>query len=89
MHMAPRIFLTATILCSAGCISLNEPISSKFGESFRANMDAQIVDPTPAKGAPIMDAQKADAAIDRYRKDEIKEPVESDGIEFGGGGGDS
>lgn len=84
-----KIFLSATILCSAGCVSLNEPLSTRFGESYTANMNAQIVDPTPAEGAPMMDAQKADAAIERYRKDEVKEPVKSTGVEFGGGGGDS
>lgn len=88
MTNSRKLLLSASVFAMAGCVSnLDEPISSQYGKFYENNMAAQIVDPTPAEGAPMMDAQKADAAIERYRTDTIKEPEESTGVEFGSGGG--
>ena len=87
--MIRNITLTAgslAIIASTGCVSLNQPISSVFGEAYEANLAAQIVDETPAEGAPAMDAQKSDAAIERYRTDQIKEPTEAKSVDFADSG---
>lgn len=87
MTKSSKLLLSASALALGGCVNLNEPISTQYGKFQETNMAAQIVDPAAAEGAPMMDAQKADAAIERYRTDTIKEPEESAGVEFGSGGG--
>lgn len=87
MTKSCKLLLSASVIALGGCVSLNEPISSQYGKFQETNMAAQIVDPAAAEGAPMMDAQKADAAIERYRTDAIKEPDEATSVEFGEGGG--
>jgi hypothetical protein len=73
--MARLALLTAIALCStlAGCHSLDKPLAGAAdGQVAKANFNAQVVDPTPASGAPAQDAAMANAAIDRYRTGKTK-----------------
>ncbi len=88
MTLKRNIMTGVALAICGGCVSLDEPISSDFGKAYHANMAAQIVDPEAAEGAPTMDGQRTDAAIERYRTDTIKEPEEAKGVEFGNSGGD-
>jgi hypothetical protein len=73
--MARLSLLTAIALCTAaaGCHSLDTPLGgAKDGQVSKANFNAQVVDQTPASGAPAQDAAMANAAIDRYRTGKTK-----------------
>jgi hypothetical protein len=73
--MARLSLLTAIALCSAaaGCQNLARPLAGpKDGQVAKANFNAQVVDQTPASGAPAQDAAMANAAIERYRTGKTK-----------------
>jgi hypothetical protein len=73
--MARLALLTTIVFCSAaaGCHSLDKPLAGAAdGKVSKANFAAQVVDPTPASGAPAQDAAMANAAIDRYRTGKTK-----------------
>lgn len=63
----------AVVLMAAGCASNQNDMSPSFGDAFAANAAAQIVDPTPAEGAPEGDGAAADLAILRYKTDTVKQ----------------
>lgn len=63
---------------AAGCVNLNHPLSTEQYKYATANFNAQVVDPEPAEGAPRADAAMVDAAVARYRNDEVKSANESD-----------
>lgn len=76
-----------TILCTAllalsACDNqrYTQPIDVKpHGEAVRANMQAQIIDPTPPDQRPALsDANRPTLAIEAYRKGEVKEPSRED-----------
>ena len=60
-----------------------------FGEANKATFAAMVVNPDPRYDAPLQtSAGKAAAAIDRYRKDQVKQPERvstTEGISEGGG----
>jgi type IV pilus biogenesis protein CpaD/CtpE len=59
----------------AGCAAEHkEPIAfAPHGAAVRANLAAQIIDPTPSMAPPgPMDAERAMGAIERYRTDNIE-----------------
>lgn len=62
----------AAFLVAAGCASNQHDLSPSFGRSFTANAAAQIVDPTPAAGAPQGDGATVDIAVARYKTDTVK-----------------
>ena len=66
------LVLAATLLAVTGCASNQNDLSPSFGKSFAANAAAQIVDPTPAAGAPQGDGTAIDVAVARYKTDKVK-----------------
>jgi hypothetical protein len=70
-----RLLAATSIACllAAGCTTLDQPLAGSMDGAFADNnFSAQVVDPTPAPGAPVMDAAMANAAIDRYHKGKVK-----------------
>jgi type IV pilus biogenesis protein CpaD/CtpE len=69
----PLVLLPAALLV-AGCERYEEPIAfAPHGAAVRANMAAQIVDPTPSMAPPgPMDAERALLGLDRYRTDTVE-----------------
>ena len=67
--------LAAALLLVAGCERYEEPIAfAPHGAAVRANMAAQIVDPTPSMAPPgAMDAERALLGLERYRTDELED----------------
>lgn len=68
------ILACAAVLLSAGCVSNKNDLDETFGAAFAANNAAQIIDPTPAEGAPQGDGANADLATIRYKTDSVKQP---------------
>lgn len=59
-----------------------------FGEANRLTYAAMIVDPEPEYTSEIeADAEKSNAAIERYRNDAVKEPDSVSSTSVAGGGG--
>ena len=76
--------ITILALLAAGCASIDDDF---VGEEVAANMDAQIIDKTPAEGAPEGDAQVAAAATVRYKTGQVK-PLDTQGSSAGSGEGE-
>lgn len=68
--------LVASLAVLGGCVNLNYDQSTVMGQAQESNFAAQVVDPTPAEGAPQQNAEMADAAYERYLKDEVKQPFD-------------
>jgi hypothetical protein len=75
----------AWIVLPVACLALGActAVDRGFGETVRWNNAAQTVNPeppAPAEGAPIEGGygKKAQAAVDRYEKGAVKEPVIQD-----------
>ena len=66
-----RLTIPAAFLLSA-CTSTDTPMSTGSGQFAVTNFEEQVVDPTPASGAPEMDAAMSAAAIERYRTGKTK-----------------
>jgi hypothetical protein len=64
--------LAATLLAGTGCASNQHDLSPSFGKSFTENAAAQIIDRTPAAGAPQGDGATVDIAVARYKTDTVK-----------------
>ena len=63
------------LLVVAGCAErYKQPIAfAPHGDAVRANMAAQIVDPTPSMAPPgPMDAERALLGLERYRTDTVE-----------------
>ena len=85
------ILLLAAAASLTACVTADSRMTA--GTAVASNDAAQIVDPSPAEGAPILDPVMAAAAIERYREDEVKDPYEGDGnqalvLGFTPGGGE-
>ncbi|HAU22553.1 MAG TPA: hypothetical protein DCS24_08165 [Erythrobacter sp.] len=68
-------------LLSSGCTTVADKEflgyqDPGFGEANRATFAAMVINPDPQYDTPIpaTSAQHAAAAIERYRKDEVKQP---------------
>ena len=71
------LLAAATLACA--CATTDSPLGPGAGQAAAANFAAQVVDPTPAEGAPELDPVMTAAAIERYRTDEVKDPYEGEG----------
>jgi hypothetical protein len=71
--MLKPTLIIAAALAGAGCASGQKDLDETYGAAFNANAAAQIVDATPAEGAPRGDGNAADLAILRYKTDKLKE----------------
>ncbi|WP_202389659.1 hypothetical protein [Croceibacterium soli] len=76
----------------AGCASVpsvfEEPGDAAFGEANRQTMMAQVIDPDPVYGGPmITSGDHAADAIERYRNDAVKEPETISTTSGAGGSG--
>lgn len=67
-----NLILPAAALLVAGCASNQHDLSPNFGKSFTGNAAAQIIDRTPAAGAPQGDGTAVDIAVARYKTDKVK-----------------
>ena len=68
------------------------PVDYGFGESQRALMAQQIVDPDPQYAGDIMEGGSGElgaAAVDRYHKGEVREPARVTTTTVGGSGGNT
>lgn len=70
--MKSVILPAAALLAATGCASNQHDLSPSFGKSFSENAAAQIVDKTPAAGAPLGDGATVDTAVARYKTDKVK-----------------
>ncbi len=78
--------LLASCICLtlSACASNQGYISKDTGRALEEGLAKQIVDPTPAQGAPSVTPEVADAAIQRYLDGEVKEISEdADSIRSG------
>ena len=66
------------LLASAATLGACTPVDTGFGEAFRWNNAQQTVNLEPVQRGPEMEGgsgQRAAAAVERYEKGEVKEPV--------------
>lgn len=68
------LMIIAVVWMLSGCSTTNEPLGDSFGAAVKAANNAQIVDPTPAQGAPAADPDVQNAAVKRYKTDTVKQP---------------
>lgn len=79
--MSSKLLLaSAAVVLVAGCSTVNAPIGSQdpgFGEAIKYNAAVQIIDPDPVYTAsdaqPGDHGEKGAKAVDRYRKDAVKQ----------------
>ena len=69
-----KIIILAALVATAGCVSNKHDLDESFGAAHRANMNAQVIDPNAAAGAPQGDAAAVDIAVARYKTDKVKRP---------------
>lgn len=81
-----RLALLA-VLALAGCMDPHEPLSADFGNSVRANIQAQLVNPEPnySSAFPETDGQRIENAIRRYRTNRVFPPRPESGTTFAAG----
>jgi hypothetical protein len=68
------------------------PVDYGFGETQRALMAQQVVDPDPQYAEEIMEGGSGEvgaAAVDRYHKGEVRQPAQVTTTTIGGRGGNS
>ena len=83
-----RLFLTAMLLAPAlaGCTP-NDPT---LGGAIRSNYALQVVNPDPQYEGVVLeggDGSKSAAAVERYRKDQVKKPATISTTQGSGSGG--
>ena len=79
--MSSKLLLApAALVLLAGCSTVNAPIGSAdpgFGEAVKYNAAIQTIDPDPVYTAsdaqPGDHGEKGAKAVDRYRKDAVKQ----------------
>lgn len=93
MNIKTAILAAGTATLLSGCASTHSFASGEidpadFGEANRQTYAAMIVNPDPVYTEPLeTSAEKAAAAIDRYRNDQVKQPVSEDTTSVSGSGG--
>jgi hypothetical protein len=66
------------LLAPVAAIGACTPVDTGFGEAFRWNNAQQTVNLEPVQRGPQVEGgsgQRSAAAVDRYEKGEVKEPV--------------
>ena len=65
----------------AGCMDPHEPLSADFGNSVRANIAAQLVNPEPnySSALPETDGERVENALRRYRTNREFQPHPQNG----------
>ena len=68
--------LLVVALGLAACADPHEPLSADFGNSVRANIQAQLVNPEPnySSAFPETDGERVENAIRRYRTNRVFPP---------------
>ena len=66
--------ITALGLSACATAGTSENLSDFHGKSVQAAQSTQVINPNAVPGAPAMNAARSAAAVDRYLKDEVKEP---------------
>jgi hypothetical protein len=70
------IVVVSAIIGLSACETTGAPISERYGQAFQETVNSQIVDETAVPGAPIMNTDLSNAAVDRYLNDQVKQPKE-------------
>lgn len=98
MSFRKIVLVAVPALALAGCANQYSPSlglagyidPADFGEANRQTYAAMVIDPDPQYDAPLAtSAEHAADAVERYRQDEVKQPVtvRSTGSGSGGSGG--
>lgn len=66
-----KLTIPVSIILS-GCASTGAPMAPGSDQFAASNFESQVVDPTPAIGAPEMDAAMSAEAVERYRTGKTK-----------------
>lgn len=67
------------LLAASGVLAGCTPNDVHFGGAVRHNIEAQTVEPDPQYAGPAAtSADKMAGAVERYRTDRVKQPVEVD-----------
>lgn len=69
-----KIYTLSSLLILSGCA----PADVGLGEAVRWDIAQQVIDPDPIYGGEIMEGgsgEHANAAVDRYNHDQVKQPV--------------
>jgi hypothetical protein len=61
-------------LAAAACADPHQPLSADFGNSVRANIAAQVVNPNPTVGDWDADGQRVNGAMRRYHTNTVYMP---------------
>ena len=86
MTLRTNYFLALTSMTLlVGCATNQGYIHDNSGQSVDVAMDAHIVDKSATPGAPVMHADKSNAAVQRYLDDEVKKPQGQAQVGFGRG----
>ena len=95
MNMTRLMFLgLAAAMSLAGCQTMSEPanptLAPDFGDAVKTNTALQVVNPEAGMAeqpAPPLEGQKAEKAMDKYRKEEGKAPSQRLIIDVGSSSG--
>ena len=64
----------------SACTNTQEPMNVGFGDAYHHNSAVHVINPTPANagsGAPDLDGERGQIAIDRYRSSTTIAPEET------------
>lgn len=90
-----RLAAAAALLLAGGCSPGGAGVesASNFGEALQQTLAAQVIDPNPVYTDPVpaTNGQHTAAAIERYRKGQVKRPERqaTSSIKTSGGGSGS
>jgi len=89
--MRNSIIIAATVSLLGGCAqSLDKPLDTPLSENFGkavASMDAQIIPAEVSDLPPADTGARGAAAVARYEKDQVKQPVIASTSTVGGSSG--
>ena len=69
-----KIYALSSLLILSGCA----PVDVGFGEAVRWDVAQQVIDPDPGYDSEIIEGgsgEHANRAVDRYNRDQVKQPV--------------
>jgi type IV pilus biogenesis protein CpaD/CtpE len=84
MRKALTLLIIAAPLCAC------TPIDKTFGGAVKSNIAQQVIDPDPEYAGEVIEGAngtRAAAAVDRYQKGNVKEPVRESTSQGSGGSG--
>jgi hypothetical protein len=82
-----RLIILAALGLSACNYDPHQALSPDFGDSVRADIAAQVVNPKPTTGGWETDGERIQRAIRRYHTNTTYPPYAPNTTSFGGGAG--